>query len=100
MNRAAPEERQQDVRQTIESRSLFNSSKDNTPKRVGILNPFVTNLQTKSSALTRHNLGVCLKPKTMRESEDLPSTSSTAKASPSKLTSLCNYTSSSSEDSQ
>nr|SVE83904.1 EOG090X0DK6 [Daphnia pulex] len=95
-----PEERQQDVRQIIDSRPLFNSSDDGTPKRIGIPNPFVTNSRTKCSTLTRHNLGVSLKSKATRDSEDMPSTSSAANASPSKLVSLCNYTSSSSEDSQ
>nr|SVE72567.1 EOG090X0DK6 [Daphnia similis] len=100
-----PEERQQDVRQTIDSRPLFSSpdTEDGISKRSGMPNPFVKNPRIKSSSfgLTRHDLGVCLKPKDMRDSEGVPSTSSSAKAGPSKLVSLCNYTSSSSgEDSQ
>nr|CAG4647397.1 EOG090X0DK6 [Megafenestra aurita]SVE92651.1 EOG090X0DK6 [Megafenestra aurita] len=98
-----PEERQQDVRQTIESRPLFGLPSGETPKRIVINNPFVQNARPKSgpSGLTRHDLGVCLKSKELRESNDehLPSASSSG-TTPTKLLSLCDYTSSSSDDSQ
>lgn len=66
-------------------------------------NPFSKSPWNKGSgsALTRHDLGVCFKAKDVGDLESTPSTSSLTKAGPSKLVSLCNYTSSSSdEDSQ
>lgn len=102
----APEERQKDVRQTIDSRPLFNSSDGNgkLQRRSTFHNPFLQNVQTKPgcSALTRSDLGVSLKSKEPREStgDELPSTSLSSAGS-SKMLSLCDYTStSSSEDSQ
>lgn len=97
----ASEERQQEIRQTIESRPLFSSSSNDSSKRSGFPKTVVQNTWIKNgaSSLKRHELGVCLKSKEPRDSvESLagPSSSTT----PSKLLSLCDYTSSSSEDSQ
>jgi len=89
----APEERQQDVRQLIESRPLFGS-----PSTLNNSTPVSSSRSKKLvTPLTRSGLGI--KPK-----EDGPSTSSLiepiagSSSSPTKLLGLCDYASSS-EDS-
>jgi len=85
-SKKSAEERQQDVRRSIETRVLF---KDETKLKSTIINPFSRNGSPATSSLTRQSLGVSIK-KAKEQSE-----SSTPKIIPS----LCDYTSSSSEDS-
>lgn len=96
----APEERQQDVRQTIESRPLFGPSGSHSSKRTANQNPFVKNsrLKSESQPLTRQNLGVSFKSKELLESSEdaTPKQSSSTASSANNRLILCDYTSSSS----
>ncbi len=100
----APEERQNDVRQLIDSRPIFSSSQgesSSTSRRhsLGIIpNAFASSSKSKIvETMTRRDLGVSLKSKEDNASNSItPSTS--AGATSKTLFSLCDYTSSS-EDS-
>lgn len=96
----APEERQQEVRQAIDSRPLFGPSAGSaSSKRVGSPSPFVKNSRIKcdSKPLTRQNLGVSIRSKVSSEpSEHTPKQSVSVVESTSTRLVLCDYTSSSS----
>jgi len=85
-SKKSAEERQQDVRRSIETRVLF---KDETKLKSTIINPFSRNGSPATSSLTRQSLGVSIK-KAKEQSES---------TTPKIIPSLCDYTSSSSEDS-
>nr|CAG4646567.1 EOG090X0DK6 [Macrothrix elegans] len=93
-----PEERQRKMRKTIETTSLFCSSSSESGRLKGS-EPFNSYLK-KTSNLSRENLGINLRSK-MDTEADFPSTSTSSRQAvkPKELKSLCDYTSSSSEES-
>nr|CAG4643498.1 EOG090X0DK6 [Ilyocryptus agilis] len=98
-----PEERQQEVRQMIDSRPLFGSSPldESTQKSSNIAQ---NNLRIKSAgaALTRRDLGVTLskvKKEDFVNNDDVQLPGTSGISSVSKLPGLCDYASSSSDDS-
>nr|CAG4642036.1 EOG090X0DK6 [Eurycercus lamellatus] len=90
-----PEERQQSIRQKIDSKSLFSSpqSIDTNPSGSRMIQRVTKNA---SMNLTRQELGVSFKRK---DEEPQPTSSTSTGSSSCQRPSLCDYTSSSSEDS-